>query len=441
MPALAEVVDIVNSPEGLLPRRFIVDFSHGYQPPRSALRPASGGRLDVVSGINERIYNETYKKLLVEGDSLPEGFVWSFYNTLRVWVKKEHPEEFQRIVSKTNESPTKEHQVLGDPGVHIILPLQSREDQDMLMKIGMQAFEDDFGFQPRGLWLPETAVSGTTLEVAADNGYEFAVLRADQLKSADTNPVWVDLGNGKGIFVVTFDPGLNQSVSFEQGISNNADQFLDRYADFGSGPLTIASDMERWGHHVPFTDQFMTHLLKPATLEKHGFAPFDIKSSLDRSRAQTTAVLDNTSWSCAHNLGRWTGECEDDIQPDLPQEAKDRIKRDKANLYGALTEYGLEINARLDGADSNWREKFVDFFINNRSLMFNSTVDARPAVVNGGNRLFWAKYCELIGKTSCGWFFGGDASPEREFPRAMIGEIELLVPDIRQYTVYQRQAA
>jgi len=441
MPSHVEAAVIGKLPEGFLSRSSILDFSHGYQPPREVLLPASGDRLFVFPEVNEDIYNQVYKKLLVEGESLPNGFDFSLFFTLREWVKAKHPEDFEKIVTKVSELPNREYQVLGDPGVHVILPHQSRSDKDMLMKIGLRAFEDDFGFRSRGLWPPETAVSRETLDVAADNGYEFAVLRADQLKSADTNPVWVDLGNGKGIFVVTFDPGLNQSVSFEKGISDNADQFLDRFSNSGPKPLAIASDMERWGHHVPLTDQFITYLFKPTTLEKHGFAPFNIKSSLDKSKVQATEVRDNTSWSCAHNLGRWTGECDDDINSDLPQEAKERIKRDKANLYSTLTEYGTEINIRLDVKDANWREKFVDFFISNRSLMFDSGVDATGVEINDGNRLFWAKYCELVGKTSCGWFFGAEDRPERAYPRSMIGEIEKLVPDINEHTVFEDQAA
>ena len=45
--------------------------------------------------------------------------------------------------------------------------------------------------------------------------------------------------------------------------------------------------------------------------------------------------------------------------------------------------------------------------------------------------------CELVGKTSCGWFFPQTDRIEREIPKNMISEIEQLVPEVGQTVIYQ----
>jgi hypothetical protein len=429
---MIEAYEPGKSPEFLSFSNEVMVIGHTYQPDRTALKPASGTRMDMVSDINEkRIYGECYKPIFVDRDTLPVGFQFSFYRSLRDWFKSVHPQEFQKVVGKINALPNKEYQVLSDPAIHSILPLQSREDQVLLMGIGKKAFEDDLGFTPKGLWLPETAVAKTTLEVASEVGYDFVVLRDNQLQSFETNPMRIDLSDGKKISVVHFNAGLNQSMSFIPEKTINADRFLDDTYKIGSWPVIAGSDTELHGHHKVNRDQFLIYLCKPETLQMHGLRPFNVKSALGRRDIQTTQVFENSSWTCVNNLGRWTGECND-------HGANDRVNNDKRSFYQALKSYGAEINARLDDQSSNWREEFAEFFLGNRDQMFNPNIAPSIKKEDG---LFWAKYCQLMGMTSCGWYFGDENSPEREIPRTMISEIEQLMPDIKEHTVFENKAA
>jgi hypothetical protein len=415
---MVEALGPVKSPERLsLEKPFLV-LAHAYQPHREPLLP-SGGRLNVVPGINEEIYNQVYKPIFAEGESLPTGIVFSFYPGLRDWLKDAHPQEFQKIVEKINEIPNKEYHVLGDPYIHLILPLQPKEDQDMLIKIGKEAFKRDLGFEPKGIWLPETAVSRTTLEVVSDNGYEYIALRDNQIWQSNVNPIRVNTRNGKGINVIHFNSGLSGSLSFDDVVSLNADRFLENLSRLDSQTVVVGSDIELYGHHKKDRDKFLNYLEKPGTLEKHGFIPFDVKNALEETTGQITNINEASSWSCEHGLGRWTGECPCD-------NANDRTRSDKARFYQTLGEHGRELNSRLDVSDPNWRTIFADFFLENRKMMFNP---GELPVIDDSDKLFWAKYSELVGKTSCGWFFGGESSPEREIPRVMIAEIEKLVPN------------
>lgn len=428
---MLEAFDQGRIPEHISSGKPFILVGHTYQPPREAFLPSSNKRMDVVSGINERIYQESYKPIFTDSVQAPRGFEFSFYPGIRDWIKHEHPQDFNRIAEKINAIPNKEYQVLGDPYLHVILPLQPMEDQEMLLRMGRRAFREDFGFEPKGLWLPETAVSHSTLNAAETSGFEFVVLRDGQLQNTGTNPVRVELGNGRQIAVVHFDTDLNQSLSFKPEISTNADSFLEKYHREDSAPMVGASDTEFYGHHQPQRDKFLLYLGSSGTLEKHGFTPFDIKTALQNPDIQTTDIWENSSWSCGHgNLGRWTGECDCDG-------ASMQAREDKRYYFKTLKNFGETINERLDIRDSDWRDKFVDFYFDNRANLFNSS---EVPVVDGGDKLFWAKYCELVGKTSCGWFFGGDQTPEREFPRVMIGEIERLIPDIHEQTVFEHAA-
>lgn len=427
MVAMAEAG---NLPERLRPQRAVLMTCHAYQPDREEFLPASGKRLSVVPQVNEEIYQQVYKPIFVESDSYPEGMTFSFYRALRDWFKEYHPAEFGGIVEKVNAIPDKEYKVLGDPFMHAILPLLPRADQDMLVKLGKQAFKDDFGFEPKGMWLPETAVSKETLEVLADNGYEFVVLRNTQLKNSDENPMQINLGEGRKIAVVHFASDVSGSLSFDPNATENADEFLNRYSGPGSQIVSAGSDIETFGHHKKDRDKFLKYLLKPNTLAMHGFAPFDVKKAL-KGDLKETEVYDNSSWSCDHNLGRWKGECGCDG-------AGDRANSDKKNLYQALTKQGTEINSMLDESDPNWRVGFIDFFLAHRDQMF-SHGDQAPVT---NDLLYWAKICELVGRTSCGWFFGNEVRVEREIPGKMIGEIKVLMErDSLQRTIFEPLAA
>lgn len=415
--------------------------AHTYQPPRESLLPISRKKISVVPEINERIYQECYKPNFVDIESLPRGFVFSFYATLRDWMKSSHSEEFQRIVENINSTPNKEYQVLGDPYSHNILPLESKADQSMLMQIGRRAFEQDLGFSPKGLWLPETAVSNTTLKAAVENGYEFVVLRDSQVKSADTNPVRVETGNGNAICVIHVNSEASGFLSFEKSASENADWFLDSQQVSSSHFKSVATDTEFYGHHLPSRDKFLKYLLREETLRNHGFIPFDVKAALEKEDIQATEIWDNSSWSCEHDLGRWKGQCDDGFTDETPQDVRDRVRRDKWDLYSTLTNYTGEINTRLDVVNPNWRKDFVEFFLSNRGLMFSSATDSAP-LVNESNGLFWAKYCAIVGDTSCGRFFGEENRIEAEIPKLMLKEIGKLIPNIGNvHTIFQRQAA
>ena len=89
----------------------------------------------------------------------------------------------------------------------------------------------------------------------------------------------------------------------------------------------------------------------------------------------------------------------------------------------------LDIVKGLDRFAPDWKDWMGDFLAANRHYLFgeNEASLLRGLPVNGRVLgLIEAYQMCLIGMTSCGWFFGGDGSPERAYPQTAIEEIDRL---------------
>lgn len=399
----------------VLPRYFAV-IGHTYQPGRRIFLP-DGTQLSIVPHVNEQIYQEDYKPNFVDREIPPEGFIFSFYPTLRAWMKQAHPEEFERMREKIQRMPDKEYNVLGDPLIHAILPLLPTEDQEMLLRMGRADFAADFGFEPKGLWLPETAGAKNTFWLARKTGYEFGVTRDNQLISSDQNPVYLQFDDGSEMAIIHFAAGLSGSVSYDEYSTMNADTFLAEWIKDNRQSIAIATDTELYGHHRKGAGDWLRYLLHTETLTNHGFAPLSIRDRLASGNRQYTSVVENSSWSCNDNLGRWTGAGE--CNCDNPTEDTKRVKR---NLFLALSEYNGLINKDLDVLDPTWRDEFSTLFLNLRQKIFTGgdfLTELKSSVLGEKFTLYAAKIYTLLGFTSCGWFFGKEDNPERVIPENM----------------------
>jgi hypothetical protein len=431
---------------------------HNYQPVRTWQDVSTIGkgvlqtRADMVSWINEDIYNACYKPLLVETERLPMGALFSFYGSLRGWIEHNHPTEFDQIRENIANTPDREYSVLGDPWLHPILPLQSEANQDMMVKIGLQAIEEDLGFKPKGFWLPESAVNSTTLRVLKSNGIEFVVLRSDQIGSTQQNPMYVRLDykdeNGqqnKGeMAVFHYDMGLSGAVSFQPELLRNGDEFLKNLGDKSGRVFSIGSDAELYGWHQKFADKFFKHITNPETQRRHGFKPFSVKDHLLYDKHEYTFLKEDSSWSCEHNLGRWTGQCSCEGRTE-------EVRNDIQQLYSALVRTGDRLDAALDRHDRAnnatipWRQEFVKFFLATRNGMFFSgnLYDAIQKITPNKDEkigresrkiaslsdptfraLMTAQLAEATARTSCFGFYGHKNAPERVLVSQNMKEIE-----------------
>lgn len=433
---------------------------HHYQPPREI--SLLEGKLEVVPWVNEDIYRARYGDFASSENVFTVGRA-SWYGTLREWMKKNHPEAINALRARAQEvgSPDIDYKILGDPYLHVILPLLPKVDQDMLVKIGKKAMIEDLGVEPKGFWVPETAISTETLEVLIENGYEFVVLRGDQISESYINPsevvpladhhYYIETSKGR-IAVLPFQRASSGSVAFNQDIevngkrqraTDNADDYLE-WAKLNSpaGVHEIGMDGETLGAHIEGAKYWHDYLVRPVTLAVHAVEPLDTQRVLKKP-GKPVILREYSSWSCEHNVGRWTGNpgcnCDGVHSP---------IEQDKKRKYHLeLTDYNEMLNAKLDVTHPNWRNDFQSLFLSLRYKIYNGEKFADEMTPLDGDdeyaRDLYTKLCILNGRTSCGWFFAsedGQERVERQIPRIMISEIERVHPDFKERRTHYKSA-
>ncbi len=299
---------------------------HFYQPPRED--PLTG-EIPLEPGAapypnwNERIYDHCYRPNAELGNFARISF--NVGPTLFQWMSDRHPETVAMIVEqeRSNLQRFGVGNALAQSYNHTILPLSSKEDKITQVRWGIGDFEHRFGHKPEGMWLPEAAVDTETLEVLANEGIRFTILAPWQADKADLDvsvPYRVPLSNGKEITAFFYHQELSMRISFDPGISVNADRFVVEALSSRFRPIQrktdpdqlfiVASDGELYGHHQPFRDKFLSYLLNGALRDKSFLPTYPALWLRDHAPKQSVRVRDDTSWSCHHGIKRWRGECD-----------------------------------------------------------------------------------------------------------------------------------
>jgi alpha-amylase/alpha-mannosidase (GH57 family) len=348
---------------------------HFYQPPRedplTDIIPIEKGAAP-FSNWNERIVDDCYRPNAEEGNFGNMSF--NIGPTLAEWLEKNHPAVLNRIIADDNFNfqKTQAGNALAQPFHHTILPLASRHDKTTQIIWGIHAFRKLYGRVPKGMWLPETAVDMVTLEIMATNGIEFTILAPWQSTRTDldtTQPYLVRLGGKKCITVFFYEQDISSNISFNPSITSNADEFAqktltDKYPSSDKDQLIlIASDGELYGHHQKFRYKFLKQLFNQS-LFRSGIQPTYLEMWLkDHPPKEFVEIAERTSWSCMHELRRWSGICDCTPHPEW-----------KAPLRNALD----AVADKLDQVFFNETKKLIkdpwdlrNFAINTRDPNFN----------------------------------------------------------------------
>ncbi len=206
---------------------------------------------------------------------------------------------------------------------HIIMPLASLRDARTQIRWGIADFEHRFGRRPEGMWLAETAVSRSVLDLMAAEGIKFTILAPHQCarirplaqskdavipsdaepgapfiersemsgkeKSEEwietpnasvdtTHPYLVRLDQGRSIAVFFYDGPTSRAIAFE-GLLNSGEAFAQRLlAGFHTTPATpsqppasgdaatpqlshVATDGESYGHHHKYGEMALSYAM------------------------------------------------------------------------------------------------------------------------------------------------------------------------------------
>ncbi len=450
------------------PRRYICIHGHFYQPPRenpwlevvetqesaapyhdwndriTAECYAPNGASRIVNGLDQivRIVNN-YSRIS-----------FNFGPTLLSWLEENAPRTYRMIRRGDEQSAARyggHGSALAQVYNHIIMPLANQRDRETQIRWGIADFEHRFNRRPEGMWLPETAVSRESLDALAQHGIRFTILAPHQclqvrefpeiclqptLPELDgaggawmptpegsvncRRPYLVRLREGRSIAVFFYNGPISRAIAFE-GLLNSGENFAMRLTggfDRNSAEaqlVHVATDGESYGHHHRHGEMALSYALKliedsrVATLTNYGeylaaFPP-----------AWEAEIVEDTSWSCFHGIGRWNSNCGcGSGRPGWNQQWREPLRsaldwlRDtlipltEKTAEGLLKDIWEARNAYISVvlAPSEERGKAVDRFFAGHA--------ARP--ISPGERILLLKLMEMqrhaqLMYTSCGWFF------------------------------------
>lgn len=297
---------------------------HFYQPPRED--PLTG-RIPQETGAspyrnwNERIHAECYRPNAEAGNF--EHISFNVGPTLMAWMYGYDPLVYHKII--TQEQANYKRYGVGNGMAqgyhHTILPLALHRDKVTQIRWGVADFQHRFGHPPAGFWLPETAVDMDSLNILEQNGIQYTILAPWQAARPVNSfePYLVRLPNNRKITVFFYDQDGSTRISFDPGSTVNADQFmknlvLQRFVSghtHAVGPklAILASDGELYGHHQPFRDKFLQHLVNGAMQGSEVQLTYPGRWLHDHPADHFIQIREDSSWSCLHGVNRWASEC------------------------------------------------------------------------------------------------------------------------------------
>jgi len=426
--------------------RYICVHGHFYQPPREdpwlELVPRQDGAFphhDFNARITAECYGANAASRILDADeniaeivNNYERISFNFGPTLLSWLEAHEPLVYEGILAADRAS--REHfgghgSALAQAYNHAILPLANRRDKETQVRWGIRDFEHRFGRAPEGMWLPEAAVDTESLEVLAEHGILFTLLAprqaelggaAQSLRTAANvdprRPYRVCLPSGRTIAVFFYDGEISQAVAFD-GLLGSGERLAQRLmggfdvGDAGPQLVHIATDGESYGHHHRFGDMALAYALRRIESDPE-LRLTNYGEYLELHPPETEIdIVERSSWSCAHGVGRWSDDCGCRMSPGSSQAWRAPLRRTLDWLRDRAAT-GFEARAGELFRDP-WaaRDDYVGV------VLSRSPEAARAFVVRHASRVLTdAEVVESLGwlevqrqamlmYTSCGWFF------------------------------------
>src|SRR5262245_8504366 len=304
--------------------KYVTLYGHFYQPPRedpfTGQVPREPGATP-HENFNEKITHECYRPNADAGNF--EHISFDLGPTLADWLERHHPDVHQVIVAadRRNLERYGAGNALAQAYNHTILPLASTRDKRTQIRWGLADFAHRFGHPAEGIWFAETAVDRETLDIAAQCGVTYTVLAPWQAAEwvDPTEPYRLGLEEGRSIIAFFYNGPLSGGVSFDWDTTSNADTFAASYLPHHLNPqkltrnedqlILVATDGELYGHHKPWRDRFLSHLIRTGA-QSYEFTMTTLgRYLLDHQPQREIALRVPSAWSCAHGVARWSGGC------------------------------------------------------------------------------------------------------------------------------------
>lgn len=325
--------------------RYVCIHGHFYQPPREnpwleeiELQDSAHPYHDW----NERITFECYApntaarilspdRKIIDIINNYKNISYNFGPTLLSWMESRSPETLQAVTDAGRASETRfsgHSPAIAQAYSHMILPLSNFRDRRTQVIWGIEEYEHRMGKKPEGMWLPETAVDRKSLDIMAELGIKFTILAPHQvarfrkigetewkaaLGGLDTKrPYLCRLESGRSIGIFIYDGLIAKEVAFTNLLDNGeafAERLINAFSGDGSQLVHVATDGETYGHHHSGGDMALAYCLYH--IESKKLAKITVYGEyLERHPpTEEVEIIENTSWSCPHGVGRWMSDC------------------------------------------------------------------------------------------------------------------------------------
>jgi len=460
--------------------RFVCVHGHFYQPPREnpwletvEVQDSAAPYHDWNDRITAECYAPNGASRITNLDNQITRIMnnyarmsFNFGPTLLSWLSDKAPRAYQMILDADKFSAQRysgHGSAMAQVYNHIIMPLASERDALTQIRWGIADFEARFARKPEGMWLAETAVNRSVLDLMAREGLLFTVLAPNQcarvrrlqstpspstaskketaeldldpnasLQQPDwigtpdatvdpTHPYLVQLDEGRSIAVFFYDGPGSRAIAFE-GLLNSGEEFGRRLLG-GFHPTSpgspdraqlshVATDGESYGHHHKHGEMALSYAMH--WLEDEGHARLTNYGEFLSKFPPTweAEVAEDTSWSCAHGVERWRSNCGcNGGKPGWNQEwrgplraALDFLRDTTAPLAEKLSSGLLkDLWAARDGYIQVVLDRSpasIDRFFADHAAR-ELTLDERVTILE---LLELERHTQLM-YTSCGWFF------------------------------------
>ncbi len=432
-------------------KRFVCIHGHFYQPPRENPWLETVETQDTAAPYhdwNERVCAECYApngaSRIVNGKNQITRIVnnyarisFNFGPTLLSWLKENAPRTYRMVLDGESRSRGRCHNhssAMAQAYNHMILPLASPRDRVTQIRWGIADYENSFGIEPEGMWLPETAADTATIEALAANGIRFTVLAPHQCKRIrplKEDAAWIDTPNasvdtthpylarfasGASIAVFFYNGPVSRAIAFE-GLLDSGDNLVARLkAGFKEGAqpqlVHVATDGETYGHHHKYGEMALAYALRllerDRTVKLMNYASF-----LEQFPPEFECeIVDNTSWSCAHGIERWRSDCGcNGGHPGWNQAWRAPLRKALDELRDALVPLTEKESGKLFTDVWAARDAYIQVVLDRSPESvdrFFAAHQARPlddaSRVRALELMEMQRHAQLM-YTSCGWFF------------------------------------
>ncbi|MCP4805493.1 MAG: DUF3536 domain-containing protein [Proteobacteria bacterium] len=317
--------------------RYVCVHGHFYQPPRE--NPFTG-RVDPQPSAapwpdwNHRITAECYRPntrapLLDEHGEI-RGRINTFAHTssdvgptLMRWLERHAPDVHEAIVEADRQAIARlgHGSAIAQGFHHAILPLASERDRLREIAWGIRDFQGRFGRDPDAMWLPETAVDLDTLDALARAGIRWTILAPRQCAEVRSpgggwqpfdsrRPYVVNTRQGRSIVVFFYDGPTSRGVAFD-GLLHDGDHFAQvlAHASCDAGLAMVATDGESYGHHHRHGEMALAKLIEVLDHAPDVLLTNPSAYLVHHPATWEARIVEPSSWSCAHGVGRWSANC------------------------------------------------------------------------------------------------------------------------------------